>query len=176
MADKATLGFKSLRRGHDGEEAAKSEPAVTRHTTGMPDRPKPGWWPDDPAPAEPGAEANLHVGRGLRLKGEVSSCDRLTVEGDVEATIAARALEITSSGQVRGKAEVETAAIDGHFDGDLVVSGCLTVRKSGRVSGTVVYDALEIEKGGCITGTLSRGDKAPAPAVLTPVEEPRAGA
>jgi hypothetical protein len=36
----------------------------------------------------------------LRLKGEVSSCDRLTVEGDVEATIAARVLEISSTGQV----------------------------------------------------------------------------
>ncbi|MCX8231054.1 MAG: polymer-forming cytoskeletal protein [Alphaproteobacteria bacterium] len=72
-----------------------------RQSAGLPDKPKPGWWPDDSAArANPGEDANLYVGRGLRLKGEVSSCDRLTVEGDVEATIAARVLEISSTGQV----------------------------------------------------------------------------
>lgn len=170
MADnKTTLGFKALRRAP--EEAA--EPTVSRSDTGMPDKPKPNWWPDAaPADAAAADEANLHVGRGLRLKGEVSACDRLTVEGDVEATIAARALEIGASGKVNGKAEVETAAIDGCFDGDLTVSGCLTVRRSGRVSGTVVYDALEIEKGGCITGSLSRSTTGQATPVLAAVDDP----
>ncbi len=154
--DKSPLGFKSL-RNRSAAETPPTEPAVSRQQTGLPEKPKPGWWPDvPPSPTNPGEDANLHVGRGLRLKGEVSSCDRLTVEGDVEATIAARVLAISASGQVKGSAEVESAEIDGRFDGQLTVRGCLSVRRSGHVTGTVVYDALEVEKGGCVTGDLTR--------------------
>jgi len=178
MADKTTLGFKALRKGVQESDAQRGEPSVARHTTGMPDRPKPGWWPDDAPPgAIAGEDANLHVGKGLRLKGEVSACDRLTVEGDVEATIAARELDIGASGQVKGKAEVETASIDGRFDGELTVSGCLTVRRSGRVSGTIVYDALEVEKGGCLTGELTRSEAAPETVpLIAPAGEPASSA
>lgn len=156
--ERSPLGFKSLRQ-RGGAEAPNAD--TTRQSTGLPEKPKPGWWPDEPAVAvEPGEDANLHVGRGLRLKGEVSSCDRLTVEGDVEATIAARVLAISATGQVRGSAEVEAAEIDGRFDGQLTVRGCLSVRRSGQVTGTVIYDALEVEKGGCVTGDLTRTARA----------------
>ncbi|MEK9944588.1 MAG: polymer-forming cytoskeletal protein [Alphaproteobacteria bacterium] len=154
--ERSPLGFKSLRQ-RGGTEPSTPDGDTTRQSTGLPEKPKPGWWPDEPTAAvAPGEDANLHVGRGLRLKGEVSSCDRLTVEGDVEATIAARVLEISASGQVKGSAEVEAAEIDGRFDGQLTVRGCLSVRRSGQVTGTVIYDALEVEKGGCVTGDLTR--------------------
>jgi len=131
--EKSPLGFKSL-RNRGTTEPAPSEAGTNRQSTGLPDKPKPGWWPDDPAVADnPGEDANLHVGRGLWLKGEVSSCDRLTVEGDVEATIAARVLEISATGQVKGSADVESAEIDGRFDGQLTVRGCLSVRRAGGV-------------------------------------------
>ena len=166
--EKSSLGFKAL-RNRGAAEPTLPESGASRQSTGLPEKPKPGWWPDDPTAGDgPGEDANLHVGRGLRLKGEVSSCDRLTVEGDVEATIAARVLAISATGQVKGSADVETAEIDGRFDGQLTVRGCLSVRRSGRVTGTVVYDALEVEKGGCVTGDLTRApneEAAPAPVI-----------
>lgn len=172
--EKSPLGFKSLRQ-RAAAEPSPTDAGTTRQSTGLPDKPKPGWWPDDPAgTVEPGEDANLHVGRGLRLKGEVSSCDRLAVEGDVEATIAARVLAISATGQVKGSAEVETAEIDGRFDGQLTVRGCLSVRRSGQVTGTVVYDALEVEKGGCVTGDLTRTASegvAPGPVVALAAPE-----
>jgi len=174
VAEKTHFGLNAL-RGRGAQDTGAPESDVTRHTTGMPEKPKPGWWPDSTHPGtKPGEDANLHVGRGLRLKGEVSACDRLMVEGDVEATISARILEISATGRVKGSAEVETAEIDGRFDGQLTVSGCLTVRRSGHVSGTIVYDTLEVEKGGCITGDLVRTGGAQADAApvieLTPPE------
>jgi len=175
--EKSPLGFKSL-RNRGTTEPAPSEAGTNRQSTGLPDKPKPGWWPDDPAVADnPGEDANLHVGRGLWLKGEVSSCDRLTVEGDVEATIAARVLEISATGQVKGSADVESAEIDGRFDGQLTVRGCLSVRRAGQVTGTVVYDALEVEKGGCVTGDLTRSameEKSETPVVALTPSEPAA--
>jgi hypothetical protein len=77
--EKAILGSKSL-RNRGAAAPSLPEPVANRQRTGLPDKPKLAWSPDDPAAAaNPGEDANMHVGRGLRLKGEVSSSDRLTV-------------------------------------------------------------------------------------------------
>ena len=61
--------------------------------------------------------ANLHVGRGLKLEGKIQSCDSLVIEGDVQATIESGTLTISESGDVRGDATVDTAEINGKFEG-----------------------------------------------------------
>lgn len=195
MAERTHSGFRALRGIGARQQQAGGKPAeqlptpretVSRRETGLPERPRPAWWPEESkseadtkaahtaAQSEDEAtmeneEANLHVGRGLRLKGEVSSCDRLTVEGDVEAAISARVLEISRSGRVKGEAQVEAASIDGHYEGTLKVSGCLSVRGSGRISGTVEYAALEVEKGGCIIGEINRTEGTDAAKPAAPV-------
>ena len=102
-----------------------------------------------------GDERRLTVGKGLSLAGEIASCDILVVEGKVEARLSdGKLLEITEAGQFRGSVEIENADIAGRFDGELVVHGRLTVRSTGRVSGTVRYSELEISAGGQIIGEL----------------------
>ena len=64
----------------------------------------------------------LIVGEGIRLSGEISSCDRLVVEGEVEVTLNdTLALEIASTGRFTGGCEVEEADISGVYEGDLTV-------------------------------------------------------
>ncbi len=111
-----------------------------------------------PTPA-PGLHDNdgkkLIVGREIVLSGEIRTCDKLVVEGRVEATLAdSRAIEIAATGQYKGTAQITTADIAGRFDGDLDVKGRLTVRSTGRVTGMIRYGELEIERGGVISGTL----------------------
>jgi cytoskeletal protein CcmA (bactofilin family) len=104
----------------------------------------------------------LHVGREIVLTGEIKACERLVVEGRVEAALTdIRTIEITETGVLKGKAQVETADIAGRFEGDLVVQGRLNIRASGRVSGSVRYGSIEIERGGLIAGqveSLSNGE------------------
>jgi cytoskeletal protein CcmA (bactofilin family) len=98
----------------------------------------------------------LIVGEGIQLKGEITACERLIVEGQVEVTMnATRALEITPSGHFTGSCEVEDAEISGVYEGDLSVRGRLTVHKGGRVVGKISYGELELERGGEIAGELS---------------------
>jgi cytoskeletal protein CcmA (bactofilin family) len=98
----------------------------------------------------------LIVGEGIRLSGEISSCDRLVVEGEVEVTLNdTLALEIASTGRFTGGCEVEEADISGIYEGDLTVRRRLTVRDSGRLTGTVRYGELELERGGQIAGNIS---------------------
>jgi cytoskeletal protein CcmA (bactofilin family) len=98
----------------------------------------------------------LIVGEGIRLSGEISSCDRLVVQGEVEVTLNdTRALEIARSGRFTGGCEVEEADISGTYEGDLTVRKHLFVRGTGKLTGTIRYAQLELERGGQIAGNVS---------------------
>ena len=102
------------------------------------------------------ANKRLIVGQSIRLSGEINSCDRLVVEGEVEVTLNdTLALEITSSGRFTGGCEVEEADISGIYEGDLTVRNTLFVRGTGRITGTIRYGQLELERGGQIAGNIS---------------------
>jgi cytoskeletal protein CcmA (bactofilin family) len=109
-----------------------------------------------PAAEEGETGKRLIVGKGIQLKGEITACDRLVVEGQVEVTMnATRTLEIKPSGHFIGSCEVEEADISGVYDGDLTVRGRLVVHHNGRVRGKICYGELELERGGQIAGELS---------------------
>ena len=108
-----------------------------------------------PAPAADGGK-RLIVGQGIKLKGEISACDRLIVEGHVEVTLNdTRTVEIKPSGRFIGSCEVEQAEISGTYEGDLTVRGRLSVHASGMVTGNIHYGELELERGGQIAGELT---------------------
>ena len=109
--------------------------------------------PEAPAPA--GEGRRLVVGRDIRLSGEIKKCDKLVVEGQVEASLTeSRALEISETGLFSGDAVVEEAEVSGCFEGELTVNGRLHIRASGQVVGTVRYADIEIERGGRIAGSI----------------------
>ncbi len=117
--------------------------------------------PSKQAEPDPYGGKRLIVGQGIRLSGEISSCDRLVVEGAVEATLNdTRALEIAESGRFTGGCEVEEADISGVYDGDLTVRKRLIVRGTGKLTGTGRYGELELERGGQIAGNISVLDAA----------------
>ncbi len=119
---------------------------------------------------DPGA---LLIGGGVELKGRIGSCDALVVEGTIESTIECRSIEIRASGVVTGEATVESATIVGRFDGNLVVSGCLTLHAGGRISGSVRYGEIEIERGAEIVGDVATvGSETPGDTAAVGSETP----
>ncbi|HLT02298.1 MAG TPA: polymer-forming cytoskeletal protein [Geminicoccaceae bacterium] len=106
----------------------------------------------------------LIVGQGIHMKGEITACDRLIVEGQVEVTLkATRMLEIKPTGHFTGSCEVEEADVSGVYDGNLTVRGRLIVHAGGRVTGDISYGEIELERGAQITGKLSVRDRAAQP-------------
>lgn len=110
----------------------------------------------------------LTVGRGINIKGTISDCDSIAVEGHLEATCVSRDMQILECGTFRGDAEIETADISGCFEGNLTVTDRLLIRSSGYVSGVVRYCSIEIEAGGQIAGDI-QVTEAPIP---DPIPEP----
>jgi len=97
----------------------------------------------------------LTVGKGISLDGKISSCDRLIVDGKVEAELQdCHTVEITENGTFKGAAEIASAEISGNYEGSLTVRDNLLIRSTGHVSGTVRYGKLHIEDGGEINGDV----------------------
>ena len=97
----------------------------------------------------------LIVGRGTSLSGEIASCNRLIIEGSVEANLQnCQHMAIAETGVFNGNAAIDDVEVAGRFEGDLVVRKRLLIRASGHVSGTITYGEIEIEAGGRISGVI----------------------
>jgi cytoskeletal protein CcmA (bactofilin family) len=101
----------------------------------------------------------LIVGPEMSLSGDITSCNRLIVEGTVDARLDnCQHVIITETGVFTGDASTDNADVHGCFEGDLVVRKRLLLRATGRVSGTITYGEIEIECGGKISGTIQAHD------------------
>jgi len=109
-----------------------------------------------PAPVE---GRKLVVGREICLSGEIKTCEKLVVEGRVEADLnESQSLEISEPGLFRGSAKVEDCEVSGTFEGELTVTGTLTVNATGRVSGKIRYANLEVSRGARLSGDIDSLD------------------
>jgi len=116
-----------------------------------------------------GEVKKLIVGRDIFLSGEIKSCNKLVVEGSVEAALRdCQTVEIADAGLFRGSAEIDTADVSGRFEGDLTVRSRLVIRTTGRITGTVRYGQIEIERGGVISGQIEHIGSAASGAATSP--------
>lgn len=133
-----------------------------------PAKPIPGRGPDIPGvsprradPLHGTAHAQDHktllVARDVSISGKVGPCERLLVEGQLEAAVGdCRELDVARNASFKGSIHVEDADIAGLFDGEMVVRRRLRVRATGRLRGRISYGHIEIEPGGQIDGEVAR--------------------
>jgi len=108
-------------------------------------------------PDTPGSR--LCVGPKIKLKGvEISDCDVLVVEGEVEATVNSKAMQIAKPGTLKGHVAIDIAEIFGEFSGELTARTKLIVHGTGRVSGKIRYGKLIVAEGGELSGDVQRLD------------------
>ena len=85
-----------------------------------------------------GDTKRLVIARDVCISGEITSCDRLIVEGRLEVSLPhARIIEVAPSGFFKGSADVEEADISGRFEGELIARDRLVVRTSGSGRGEI---------------------------------------
>ncbi len=124
-------------------------------------------------PTSEGEGRKLVVGREISLSGEIKACEKLIVEGQVEADLQdCKILRISESGLFKGTAVVDEADIRGRFEGDLTVQVHLDLRATGRIEGNLRYAGLQIERGGKVIGAM---EELP-PGEAVPEDRPEPGA
>jgi cytoskeletal protein CcmA (bactofilin family) len=104
------------------------------------------------------AEANqqgcLFVGEGVVLKGNFEVPDIASISGIVEGELTAKQVIIEATGIVRGKLSGESVDIRGEVNEYISSTRSLIIRSTGKVSGSINYSEIEIEKGGHLHGEL----------------------
>jgi cytoskeletal protein CcmA (bactofilin family) len=117
----------------------------------------------------------LTVGNDILLKGEIATCDRLVIEGKVDATLNdVHTVEIAETGSFKGSAHIEDAEISGLFEGDLIVRNRLIIYATGKVRGKITYGEIEIERGGEMTGEIKTSNQTQGSAARPRVEKKEA--
>jgi cytoskeletal protein CcmA (bactofilin family) len=97
----------------------------------------------------------LVVGRAIALSGEIDACEKLVVEGRVNAELhRCRDIEVARTGRFSGVAEVDNAEIVGRFDGELTARKVFA-RASARISGKLRYGEMLVEPGAQIRGDIA---------------------
>jgi cytoskeletal protein CcmA (bactofilin family) len=144
---------------NEATQAESASPAADASATVKPPeqpQPQPQAQPQVASHASSGGTARLIVGAEIKLKGaEINDCDTLIVEGQVDASMTSRVIEVTQTGLFRGKVQVDFAEIQGRFEGELTANKQLMIRSSGRVSGKIRYGTILIEEGGELSGDVA---------------------
>jgi cytoskeletal protein CcmA (bactofilin family) len=110
------------------------------------------------------------VGPGMSFKGEITSCDRLIVEGSITATLPkCQHVIIAETGVFNGHASTDNADVRCRFDGELVVRKRLLIRAGAHVSGNITYGEIEIESGGGISGTIEKSESSKPVSMMLPL-------
>ena len=113
--------------------------------------------PDVFRPAK--GSAKVIIGNGVKLKGEITDADEVQIDGSADVTVSADNLIIGSTGNLKGTIQADNADVWGNVDGDLKVSGTLSIQELGSVSGSIEYQSLQIKLGGKIKGDIKASEK-----------------
>ena len=103
--------------------------------------------------------AKVIIGNGVTLKGDITEADEVQIDGSADVTMKTDNLIVGATGKTKGTIEAHNADIWGEADGDIKISGTLTIQEAGSVSGTIEYQNLQIKLGGKINGDIKVSDK-----------------
>ena len=103
--------------------------------------------------------AKVIIGNGVTLKGDITEADEVQIDGTADVTMKTDNLIVGATGKTQGNIEAHNADIWGEADGDIKISGTLTIQEAGSVSGTIEYQNLQIKLGGKINGDIKVSDK-----------------
>ncbi len=110
--------------------------------------------------AEDNQNGCLVVGEGVKLSGNFVVPNTASIAGTIDGDLAAREILIGPSGVVKGKVTADLVDVRGEVHESVTSNKGLFVRSTGKVSGSVRYAEIEIEKGGDLQGNLSKIDAA----------------
>tara|TARA_Y100000588_G_C13889506_1_gene768055 strand:- start:125 stop:586 length:462 start_codon:yes stop_codon:yes gene_type:complete len=103
--------------------------------------------------------AKVIIGNGVTLKGDITEADEVQIDGTADVTMKTDNLIVGATGKTKGNIEAHNADVWGEADGDIKISGTLTIQEAGSVSGTIEYQNLQIKLGGKINGDIKVSDK-----------------
>ena len=138
----------------------------------------------EPAPAAAPAEREPQqartaavIGSTIRIKGDISGDENLTVDGTVEGTISVKqhVLQVGKSGRVNADVFAKAIRIEGHVEGNLRAEEQVLLRSSGVVRGNISSPRLTMEDGCSFKGSVDMEPAVDRKGTAEPVTQRRNG-
>ena len=101
-------------------------------------------------------DAVAQIGPSIRIKGEVTAQEPLTIAGHVEGTIEVNGHVLTVMPEARVNATVmaETIVIGGHMHGILQAGTRIVVRETANIEGDLSAPAISLADGAMVQGRV----------------------
>lgn len=98
------------------------------------------------------------IAEGTTIRGDIEFVGGLHLDGAVEGSMTAQGeqavLTVSDKGRVSGEIRASNAVINGHVNGDIVVSERLELAVHARIEGNVYYKVLEMAAGAQVNGKM----------------------
>jgi cytoskeletal protein CcmA (bactofilin family) len=103
---------------------------------------------------EPSMEATAQIGPSIRIKGNVSAQEPLTIAGEVVGSIdvSGYRLVLTEAARVEADIIAHTVVIGGSLSGRLCAEGAVVVHPTATIAGEMITPAMSVLDGAQLQG------------------------
>jgi cytoskeletal protein CcmA (bactofilin family) len=112
--------------------------------------------PPPPRPANPGPGGGAHLGKSVKVKGEIKGSEDLLIDGEVEGKITLKGnnLTIGPNGNVRAEVVAHSIVVLGRLEGNVQAADRVEIRKTGSLEGDLVTARIAIEEDAVFRGSI----------------------
>lgn len=114
-------------------------------------------------------DAIAHIGASIRIKGEVTAREPLTIAGHVDGSVVVEGHSVTiaASGQVTATVAADTIVVAGAVNGRLQANARIVVRETAVVEGDITAPSVSLAEGATVHGRIETGQRKAALALAS---------
>jgi cytoskeletal protein CcmA (bactofilin family) len=112
--------------------------------------------PPTPRPASPSPGSGAHLGKSVKVKGEIYGSEDLLVDGEVDGKITLKGnnLTIGPNGNVKAEVIAHSITVLGRLKGNVQAADRVEIRKTGSLEGDLVTARIAIEEDAVFRGSI----------------------
>ncbi len=108
----------------------------------------------------PSDKVNTIIGKDTFFNGTINGRGLIRIDGEAEGTIVNQGdVVVGEDGRVSIELKARNITIAGHFEGSLEAEGKLELKRTGNAVGTFRANALVVEEGAVLSGTMEMESK-----------------
>lgn len=100
------------------------------------------------------------IGKDTVIEGVLETDDNIRIGGTVYGEVkSSGTVVVTKGGKIEGDLNAHAADISGYVEGELEIDEKLIIRSSATIEGNIKTQTLNVEEGGCFTGSCIMDNK-----------------
>jgi cytoskeletal protein CcmA (bactofilin family) len=98
---------------------------------------------------------SIFIGRGVTFQGSIKAPNQARIDGQIQGELEAQDVFIGPTGSVSGNTTANLVDVHGQINQSVVSRELLIIRSTGKVSGSLQYGDIQIERGGQFLGDMN---------------------